>query len=664
VSQLFKVGFDIQNYRDILPDIIEYMKDDEVINLNEPDIESCVWFLEPEPTVITQDYILQEVRRMLKTGIWIVIKGMTLWIPPNYYFFLKYFNTGGLKPEFRLNRLMNVYEKIRVRNNPRSLGTLVVKSRQIGETTMEMSDCLWEAANMDFGLLGMQSKTRQTVINSCWRNLLMGWNGLPLWVKDAVYPEFISGDRTAETMKFIKNQDENDKVGKNVLIAYAAGAHNAFDSVNNMRRCVLDEWLKWEETSPYGTFLNYQKFIALGTSRKGLFSIFSSPADKETKYIKETFDFWNGCDPKNMDEYGVTETRIVRLYTSPLTGIEGFFDKFGDADANEIEDHIMKNRKKVPKEYRMGEIRAYPLNEEEIFGSFEGGQIWDNHKGLVSRNVYLMGTRYKDKETLEPARVYGNLEWKDGVRDSDVVFRMADRDNFDPIDARFVIPYLQQNNEILKYNHEGIPQPPVYVEACVGIDPIDKRYATASGKGFSNASMVNWKFRDLFGTGFVKCPTLGYSCRPSHAEIFFEDAIKAAVYTRSLVQTESINSKIIDYFEDRGYLNWMLSKRGEAATSRIKGDAPSGRGMFLTEIMGLINSVTNTPLNDEDPYLLERQWIPELIQDLINFNPKDTHSNDFTMAFGQALLGSAKILHKKVRQPSSLNTAVLDYLLT
>jgi hypothetical protein len=176
--------------------------------------------------------------------------------------------------------------------------------------------------------------------------------------------------------------------------------------------------------------------------------------------------------------------------------------------------------------------------------------------------------------------------------------------------------------------------------------------------------MVCWKFRDIFDSGVVKCPILGYSNRPKPSEIFFEDAIKAAVFTRSLVQTESINSKIIDYFEDRGMLDWMLSKRGEAPNSRIKGDSPSGRGMFLTDIMGLINSVTNVPLTKDDPYLLDNFWIPELLEDLAKFNPKETSSNDWSMAFGQALLGSAKILFKKVRQPSQLNSSVLDFLLT
>lgn len=663
---VFNIDFDVLDYKDILPDVQEYWKDDDVINLNEGDIDRCVWKIEEDPKILTPDYIRREVRRTLKTGVWVVIKGMTLWIPPNYYFFLRRFNTGGVRPDFRLNRLISVYEKIRVRKNPRALGTYTIKSRQIGETTFEMSDCLWEAANMDFGLLGVQSKTLKTVKQSCWRTLIMGWNGIDKWLKDAIYSEFVSGENTAETMKFIKQADDVGK-GKNVMIAYAAGSHNAFDSVNNMRRCILDEWNKWEEASPYSTFLNYEKFIATGTSRKGLFSIFSSPADMETRYVKECYDFWQGSDPTKLNESGTTETRIFRQYTSPLTGIEGFYDKWGDAtDSNKIYEFIMAKRKSVPKEYRQAEIRAYPLSEQEMFGTFDAASVWSNSAGIAERKVYLMNTRFKEGTSKEPSRLYGNLEWRGGERDSEVDFRVADKDHFDVIDARFSVSFMPpKNREPLKRNFNGGLVIPKISTSCLGIDPIDKRHASPGTRGFSNAAMVNWKFADVEDDGFTKCPTLLYSCRPSHSEIFFEDAIKAAVFCRSLVQTESVNSKIIDYFEDRNYLDWMLAKRGQPRNSNIKGDSPGGgKNIFLTEIMMLIDNITNTPLTPDEPYLLEKFYHPEILEQLLTFNPKDTHTADLVMALGQSLMGSIKILNKKIRTKSSFYDATFSYLLT
>lgn len=651
---LFNIGFDISDYKDILPDIDKYLEDDFVINLNEGDLDLCVWKID-EPLILTPDYKKREIRRVMDTGVWFVLKGMVVWVPPHYYFFLRFFNTGGIRPEFRLNRLIDIYEKIRTRKNPRAIGDITIKSRQIGETTIEMSSCLWEVLKLDFALVGMQSKTRDTVKNSCWRTLIMGWNGMDKWIKDELYSDFVSGENVAETMKFISQATETRK-GKNVMIAYAAGSHNAFDSVSNMRKVVLDEWLKWEESSPYATFLNYEKFIATGTTRKGLFSIISSPADIETKYSSECFDFWEGSDPDNLNENGTTSTRIVRHFTSPLTGIEGFYDKWGDADPNPIYDWIMNKRKTVPKEYRQGEIRAYPLNKEEIFGSYDSGNMWSNAKGIADRKIYLMGARFKDEKTKEPIVVYGNLDWADGVKDYMPVWRQSDKTSFDVHEARFCFSFLPEQYEPTN----NIFNPSNYEEICIGIDSVDKRYA---GKKPSNFAMVAFKFRDIKETGIVKCPVMIYCERPLPIEIAYEDAIKAAVFLRAKVQVESLNTKIVDYFEDRGYINYMLSKIGMPKNSLIKGDAPSGKSAFMDEIVGMLDSITNVPVNEGDPYLLELNYFYELLDDLSKFNLKDTHARDLSMAFGQSLLGAAKILFKKIRVPSQLNQGVMDYLL-
>lgn len=669
-GQLFHVGFDISNYKDILPDIDEYLKEDEIVNLYERDLDKCVWKVE-EPKVLTIDYKKREIRRSLYTGCWMILKGMLIWIPPQYYFFLRFFRTGGDRPKFRLNRLMDVYAKIRTRKNPYAIGDFTIKSRQIGETTIEMSNCLFEAAKLDYGLIGIQSMTRKVVRQSCWRTLIMGWNALDKWVKDEIFAEFSSGDAVAETMNFVRQADTSSG-GKNVQILYTAGT---FDSVNNMRKVVFDEWLKWEEQSPFGTFLNYEKFVVNGTTRKGIFSIFSSPPDKETRYAEECYKFWQNSNPEELNENGTTKTGVFRHYTSPLTGIDGFYDIWGDADPNPIYDWIMAKRKSVPKEYRKGEIRAYPLNEAEMFESMDSsGFEWANREGIQARKIYLIGTKYKDEATKEPKVVYGNLEWRNGEMDTDVVFRQADSETFNEYDARFGFAYLPQNSEPLlsglSYS-KGLligerPKPPKYIENSLGIDPFAKRYRT--GASDSKGAMVNHKFRDIYQTGINRCPTMLYIERPLHADTFHEDAIKAAIFNRALVQPESITDKIIDYFEDRGYMDWILPRIGHSNTSMQKGDAPTGgKNLLMGEIIGLIDALTNVP-NPYDKesggdYPLQRQWFYELLDSISTFNPKDTHKNDAMMAWGQALLGAVKIMRlKRKKIDSALTKEVLNFV--
>lgn len=151
---------------------------------------------------------------------------------------------------------------------------------------------------------------------------------------------------------------------------------------------------------------------------------------------------------------------------------------------------------------------------------------------------------------------------------------------------------------------------------------------------------------------------------PSHREIFFEDALKAAIFNRALIQYENRHDGLENYAEDRGYSDWLLPSIGAAPTSPRKGDAPSGKGRFMEEGMALLDAATNKPLRPGDPYYLENYWLVELLSDYLKFNQKDTHANNLTMADLQSLVGMIKIMHKKIRQPSELNDVAMDYFLS
>lgn len=663
----FKVKFSMKDYMDLSP--VHLLKNtDNIINYEhrkKGDIEKCIWTKEAPDSweVRSKNFQEQEAERVLRDGAWIAIKDQIVWLPPNYYFALKYGKAGNDNVQFRLKRLKQVYFKLRARSNPGCMGTYTVKNRQDGETTWAVTDAFWECldGNLSNGQIGIQSKTRNDAFNPCWRTMQMLWLGLPRWFKDLFCSDFVSGDKIEEKMKFQREADAMGDGGRNILLSYFPSVHNAMDGLNNMVKCILDEINKWKECSFLDTFTNYKKFIMPGFERKGLFDIFSSPADVNGKWNDEAFSFWKDSNPDEIvPETGCTKSRILRYYSDPLEGIQGAYDIWGDADPNRIHDHIMQERKNAKPEKLMGEIRGFPLNEEEMFGSFDAQNIWDNVKGLKERKIYLMNRRFKDDKTKEPIGVYGNLEWKEGIIDSDVEFRQADTDTFDTLHARFFFSHLPQNKEALKSPF----RPPPYVENCLGIDPYSLRYESKQQSEGSKGAAVNHKFRDLFNTGINKCPTMIYNSRPFHQDIFFEDMIKASVFNRALAQYENRSDKLANYFQDRGYFDWLLPEIGASQNSFRKGDAPSGKGKFLEEGIALINAITNVPIRPDEPYLLERNWMLPLIEDILVFNQRDTHKNDLSMAWIQALIGAAKIMMKKVRNPSELNSAVLDYLLT
>ena len=665
----FKIKFDIRDYADILPMPPEDVS--EVINWDKP-VADCKWE-KIIPSQITAEYIEQETTRCLKTGVWIFIKHQMVWLPPNYYFFLQYGSAGGEPPKFRLKRLKHVYFKLRVRNNPKAIGTYTIKCRQDGETTMAIHDALWECmdGNMNTGQIGIQSKTNDDAKNPCWLTMEGLWGVLPEWFKEVFFDDFASKNAMAEQIKFKRDKTE-EKSARQILIKYYPSVHNAMDGKNNMRICILDEINKWKICSFYDTYINYKKFIAVGSSRRGLFNIFSSPSDTDGKHNDEAKVFWDGSNPDELTETGSTATRVFRYYSDPLDGIEGFYDDYGDADPDEILHHILMERKNMPADKRIAEIRAFPLNEKEMFSSFDkNNDTWANADGINDRMLFLKNRRFKDEITKEPCLIYGNLEWVDGIPDNPkgVQFRQADVSAFDLKKARFAFSYLPTDVQELVWKWDSKvddmrPVPPALSENIIGIDPIDKRYVTGKKKGFSNGSMTSVKYLDFSGTGIIDVPTAYYNIRTQHNSTFFEDAIKFAIFMQAMVQVENKNTKIVDWFEDRGYFGWLLAKRGEPKDSVDKGDAPGAGGQFLNEMIMLIDDVTNLPLNEGDRYKLEDIWFYDLLYDIANLDPSNTQKSDGFNICGQAMIGKTKMVKAKpARKPDSFTQQLVGQLL-
>lgn len=665
----FKIGFDIADWKDILP----VFPDDysKVINADQDNIYKQVWVRQEFPHIITNEFILQEADR-IKNGVWILIKGMPIWIPPNYYQFLQYGVAGGEDPQFRLKRLKNVYTKIRVRMNPRFMGTYNIKNRQDGDTTMSMSDNLWEiiSGNLNNGLIGIQSKTRDDALNPCWFALTSHWNSYPKFFKDTFYPHFVSGTNIAEKLKFSQAADPNNPKdrGKNVEIFYGPSKHNAFDGKNNMRKVVCDEAAKWELCSLLLTITNYKKFIMPGKVRKGLFDIFTSPSDTNGRWNDEAFELWLSSNPDELQETGSTKSRIYRMYSNPLDGIEGFYDEFGDADPQEIYEHILRERKSKKADELMAEVRAFPLpiigtdrpDENEIFSATDSQNIFINIDGIKSRRKEL--AKVKDSKVA-----YGIYTWPNNIEDSGTpVWVTADKMGFDNFDARFVIvdkPNLQEVPDLKK--------PPKISQDVWGVDPFNLRYNTKNQVTGSLGAGICWRFRDLQELGKVDFPSSAYYARPTHFEIFAEDMIKAAVARQAPVQYENSNDKLENFFEDRGYDAYMIPSANAKPVEvngefKIrKGDSPAGRGAlsFLNEGISLINGHLNKPIIPTDFYSLSIFDISEILEDLEALTKENLQFRHLSVALMQALRGKTKLLFQKKRKKQSLNDQMVEYLL-
>lgn len=678
----FNINFDIRDYADVLPELpTDYS---EILNSDIQEIDDQHWRRIPEPRdkngklIITQEFLLQETKK-IRQGVWMMNKGVPLWLPGTYYSFLQYGNAMGRPPEFRLKKLKQTYHDLIIINDPRLMGDAVTKNRKDGETMYKMWSSLIYPfeSGLTHGAIGMQSKDNLTVYGSCWTMLKSHLAGLPRYFKDAFLSEIVDETKIEQKIRFERKKNDNvpDDYGMNIIFDYRSCVFNAYDSGSDIRIINLDEYKKWEEDSILATLTNYKNFIFPGFERKGIFRLFSSPADKAGKHNDEAHTIWKQSDPKNINpKTGTTYNRLLRYYSCPLDGIEKSYDKFGDADPQRIYDHIMGEREGQKGKELLGLIRAFPMpikgtfepNEEEMFGATDdsGVKVFMNSAGIKKQVAYV-------KEKQEILNQYGNYEWPNNVEFSGIpVFRVADVMDFNDETARFCrafsnIPRIQIIGDDIKK-----PPPEGDTQGVIGIDPFNNVHRTKNPDKQSMGAAIPWMFRNFSGYGITDAnpdgindmPIGAYLSRPWHKKIFYDDMVKYAIATGFRIQHEdSDNEGLWEYFTENGMQEWLIDSRSGKfietphGTFKRKGDAPSGRGAkaFTTELKNLIDGITNVPYNDTEPYLLTNFNIYQVLEDLLKLDLTNTQDRHFSMALGQALLGRGKLLTRRIIKPSA-----------
>jgi len=258
----------------------------------------------------------------------------------------------------------------------------------------------------------------------------------------------------------------------------------------------------------------------------------------------------------------------------------------------------------------------------------------------------------------------GILEWPDNVRDS----------GFPIFKPR---PFQQQGEEeeyptpggkcpfFMSYApiepaHIIIPtnlRPPKVWENVIGCDPFDfgtKYLKKKKSKDPSKGAAINLRFLDILKRGIKNVPTMIYFDRPANPETFFENMILMCVFNQAALQVENKNKRILEYFDERGYYDWILPSSMYGDPDE-KGNAPNGPGGFLEEAMTLSDSFLGVPAEGEQNNV-DYIYFEILIDQLLKIDPLDTEAYDLAMAWLQAIYGRHKLLDFMIRKQKRSGT--------
>ena len=173
---------------------------------------------------------------------------------------------------------------------------------------------------------------------------------------------------------------------------------------------------------------------------------------------------------------------------------------------------------------------------------------------MKANNLYFNLTKiyqqidYNDSLNIAHHITQGGFYWKDGIKDSKVIWSPNKR-------GRFFVSYIPkatlQNNVVLK---GGKKYPGNEHIGSFGCDSYDIS-GVVVGKGSNGAlhGLTKFNMDDAPSNEFF----LQYIARPQTAEIFFEEVLMACIFYGMPILCENNKPRLLYHFKNRGYQGFL-----------------------------------------------------------------------------------------------------------
>jgi len=620
-----------------------------------------------------------------RNGIWMFIKGKKTYIPGCLYFKMNCW-TGITSEEFLYRDSDREFFLflLNATHDPKCRGVADFKCRQLGDTENAICYMYERGSRIRGSLHTMQSFVNEDHVIETYDRLVHGHANM-LWFhkpmnrgtenpKKGLVMTYPSKHITHASIT--KSNEEGGQVNKSSLEEYeypplgsrfrfGPSKQTRFDGSTGICTAYGDEFGKptsgmnpneWVATMAEATFSSIR-----GTKR-GMILMTSTVEDITAEGLDWAITLHKESDPKKKLKSGSTINGLWRIFRGVaergFDGIVadrwGFIDKAAVIEAVTEKYNAMIEAGNTPG--AMSFIRKNPRTIEDIFLSIRNSSPFHT-ENLRKREFYL-------NEVAHPKPfVRGNLKWKDGIKDTTVVWEINPKGRW--IISRHPHDY---NLEANKRSSAFTAKPGNTHFFCAGIDPIDQNETLASESERSKGAIVlmrkydkdvdseeslYWQFNDEIN-GIVKgdpvdlgsnfktnrvCCT--YMERPDDTFVFFEDVILTMVYYGSdFLPEKNKYGGLKTYLKTRGYAGYEMDKPTDV--KNYKGQTEKG-GVTATEnsismYFDFITSYTCTMANALDH--------PDLLNQLMTMNWKNRGSRDLGVAFGWALYAA---MQKKPR---------------
>ena len=494
--------------------------------------------------------------------------GVPTYMTCAHYMYLQWTSIDVGYPDYReANRILYIFWEA-CKADKRSFGMTYLKIRRSGFSFMSSSECVNTGTLAKDARVGILSKTGSDAKKMFTDKVVPINSRLPFFFKpimdgmDKPKTELAFRIPAAKiTKKNMYDTSDDELFGLDTTIDWKNTDDNSYDG-EKLLLLVHDESGKW--IKPNNILNNWRvtkTCLRLGSKIIGkcMMGSTSNALNKGGDNFKKLY---NDSNVLNRNSNGQTKSGMYSLFIPMEWNMEGFIDRFGmpvfrtpdksvlgvdnemisqgAVDYWENEVSSLKNDADALNEF----YRQFPRTESHAFRD-------ESKQSIFNLTKIYQQIDYNDALIKEHHITRGSFHWKNGVKDSEVVFSPDKRGRFNVSWT----PNKNLQNRVVDRN--GIKYPGNDHIGAFGCDSYDIS-GTVGGGGSNGAlhGVTTFNMDEAPSNEFF----LEYVARPQTAEIFFEEVLMACVFYGMPILIENNKPRLLYHFKNRGYRGFCTNR--------------------------------------------------------------------------------------------------------
>ena len=625
------------------------------------------------------DYIEEEFDRR-EQGFWFYNNGHPTYITGTHYMYLQWTKIDVGHPDFReANRIFFIFWEA-CKADSRCFGMVYLKIRRSGFSFMSSSETVNTATLAKDARIGILSKTGSDAKKMFTDKVVPISSNYPFFFKpvqdgmDKPKTELAYRVPASKiTKKNMYDLDDSGISGLDTTIDWKNTDDNSYDG-EKLFLLVHDESGKW--IKPNNILNNWRvtkTCLRLGSRIIGkcLMGSTSNALDKGGENFKKLY---YDSDPSTRNANGQTKSGLYSLFVPMEYNLEGFIDRYGNPvletpnkpvegfngeyiktsaiDYWENEVSSLKNDPDALNEF----YRQFPRTESHAFRD-------ESKSSLFNLTKIYQQMDYNDNLIRDRVVVKGSFHWKDGVKDTEVVWVPDDR-------GRFLVSWIPGLNlQNRKEVRNGMKFPGNAHIGSFGCDSYDIS-GTVGGGGSNGALHGLTKFH--MDDAPVNHFFLEYVSRPQTAEIFFEDVLMACVFYGMPILAENNKPRLLYHFKNRGYRKYSMNRPDKgfnklSGTEKELGGIPNSSEAVKQAHASAIETYIekNVGLDSEGIYRsndeMGSMYFNRTLQDWARFDINNRTKFDASISSGLAIMANQQHLYQEVKKESKISVNFARY---